>query len=268
MKKEQEEEAAKRVAEERQKRTTVEQQVQQKPAANGNGHSAVKPQEIPKEPVRAPSPTPPPAPAPQQTIYENFADHYQSHPSTSVNEEKQAEPVKIIGGINVSSLLRSRKASSSSKNEDDDEDEWAADHHHAHEQPSVRPRSPSPAPAVHSQKSPGAHQHEGVRCVAHYSYQKSKCHVDLSSLLTVVVSSWGWWIGLRRKRNHYQCSKGRRLSFVRRWLETLFRCTMNGGSVRSDRDLVYFQRTMSKNYLNRACGKFLDDLCNLYDSIC
>lgn len=170
MKKEQDEEAAKRVAEERSKRAANDQQ------SASNGHDKVKPQEVPpvsKQAVREPSPPPvprpetPPAQMSHPTIYENLGHQFENQrPATY--EEKKEEPNQFIGGVNVSSLLRQRKASSSSsKNEEDDE--WADDRQSYNEQQQQPARrSPSPTPEVQS-----SNPNEGIRCIAHYSYQKS-----------------------------------------------------------------------------------------------
>jgi hypothetical protein len=171
MKKEQEEEAAKRVAEERNKRAVNDQK------SASNGHDKVKQQEIPfvpkQQPIREPSPPPiprpeTPPPAPQifsPSIYENIGNQFETQRSIT-NEEKKEETTKLVGGINVSSLLRQRKtSSSSSKNED--EDEWNVDRKSYNQR-----RSPSPTPIIHSEQL--SNNNEGIRCIARYSYQKSR----------------------------------------------------------------------------------------------
>lgn len=154
MKKEQETEAAKRVAEERSKRAAHDQQSQH---TTSNGHEKVKQPETPpinNQPIQEPYSPPVHQPNIQSSpIYENFSN----------KSETQQE--KIVGGVNVSSLLRTRKASSSSSKNDDDE--WAENNHN---EPY---RNPSPVPAVQSQQPIND---EGIRCIARYSYQKSKIH--------------------------------------------------------------------------------------------
>ena len=176
MKKEQEEEAAKRVAEERSKRTVNEQQAQQKQPPTSNGHEKAKQQDVApvaKEPVRAPQPEPALPQVSSPDIYENMGQKFETQRSIPV-EKKQEEPVKSVGGINVSSLLRQRKPSSSSSCFDDD-DQWADDRHsHTQPQSETNHRTPSPTPVVHSPPSSNTDHNEGVKCMARYSYQKSK----------------------------------------------------------------------------------------------
>ena len=104
------------------------------------------------------------------TIYENLSHQFETQRPISY-EEKQEEPVKVVGGVNVSSLLRQRKASSSStKNED--EDEWAEDHTANNQQQfNNARRSPSP------EHSSNNNQNEGIKGIARYSYQKSRSFI-------------------------------------------------------------------------------------------
>ncbi|CAF3164907.1 unnamed protein product [Rotaria socialis] len=193
MKKEQE--ATKRVAEERNTRTTHDQQSQQKQPSTSNGHEKVKQPEIPptyNQPVREPSPTPvrqPEIQLPSVTnsiIYENLDSRFE----TQRSEEKQVESNKFIGGVNVASLLRARKASSSSSKHDDDDDEWADNHQHQSY------RSPSPIPAA--QPEPPSNN-EGIRCVARYSYEKTEedeLGFEENEIITNVQKMHDeWWYG-------------------------------------------------------------------------
>lgn len=157
MKKEQEEEAARRVAEERTKRASHDQQS----SSNGNGHAKPTQQE-------APVVSPPPAPVQvtNPSIYQNLGNQFANQP-TSPTAAKEDETNRFVGGVNVSSLLRQRKtSSSSSKNEE--EDEWAENHHPSNQYQPPQQRSPSPIPSA------GQSFNEGIRCIARYSYQKSK----------------------------------------------------------------------------------------------
>jgi len=95
----------------------------------------------------------------------------------------------------VSSLLRQRKASSSSsKNED--EDEWADDRRSYNQQPVGR-RSPSPTPAVQYEQP--SNNNEGIRCIAHYSYQKTEddeLGFNENEIITNVQKMHDeWWFG-------------------------------------------------------------------------
>ncbi|CAF1340639.1 unnamed protein product [Rotaria magnacalcarata] len=195
MKKEQEEEAAKRVAEERNKRTTHDQKSQQKQPSTSNGHEKIKQPEIPptyNQPARAPSPSPicqPEIQLPSVTtpiIYENLDSRFE----TQRSEEKQVESNKFIGGVNVASLLRARKASSSSSKHDDDDDEWADNHQHQSY------RSPSPIPAA--QPEPPSNN-EGIRCIARYSYEKTEddeLGFEENEIITNVQKMHDeWWYG-------------------------------------------------------------------------
>jgi hypothetical protein len=174
MKKEQEEEAARRVAEERSKRATHDQQSSSN--GNGNGYTKPKQQEAPpvvsSPPPSIPRPeTPPSAPVQvsHSSIYQNVANQFANHP-TSPSVETKEETNRFVSGVNVSSLLRQRKASSSSsKNEEEEEeDEWAQDHHSFNQYQPPQHQSPSPTPAT------GQSSNEGIKCIARYSYQKSK----------------------------------------------------------------------------------------------
>ena len=157
MKKEQEEEAAKRVAEERTKRATHDQQS----ASNGNGHAKPKPQEAPVV-----SPQPAPVQVTNPSIYQNLGNQFANHP-TSPSAAKEEETNRIVGGVNVSSLLRERKTSSSSSKHEE-EDEWGENHHSSYQYQPPQQRSPSPIPTA------GQSSNEGIKCIARYSYQKSK----------------------------------------------------------------------------------------------
>ena len=176
MKKEQEEEAAKRVAEERSKRTVNEQEAQQKQPPTSNDHQKTKQQDVApvvKKPDRAPQPEPALPQVSSPDIYENMGQKFEAQRSIPV-EKKQEAPAKSVGGVNVASLLRQRKPSSSSSCFDDDE-QWAEDRQsHIQPQSETKQRTPSPAPIVHSPPSNSTDHSEGVKCMARYSYQKSK----------------------------------------------------------------------------------------------
>lgn len=172
MKKEQEEEAARRVVEERNKRVAVDGQIKS-PA---------------KEESRVVAPEP--------TIYENLSVPPQPTDST-----------KIVGGIDVSSLLRQRQPSSSSSKKDEDEDEWAVED--AHHQPHAA--TPSSAPTAPAAPSVQPEMNEGIRCIARYSYQKSTSNGMKKSNQTDFVPfcfSGRRWIRVRRKRNYHPRGKG------------------------------------------------------------
>ena len=178
MKKEQEEEAAKRVSEERNRRAADDQRFQQRQQSTSNGRHQIKQQEMSPmsyQPIRQPSPPrisrseTPPSPVSSSAIYQNIGDRY-TRQISATNEEKNEEPARFIGGVNVSSLLRQRKTSSSSKSEDDDE--WTDDHYLNNQQHSFT-RSLSPTPAIQSEQSSNSYN-EGIKCIARYSYQKGK----------------------------------------------------------------------------------------------
>ncbi|CAF2566041.1 unnamed protein product [Rotaria sp. Silwood2] len=220
MKKEQEEEAVKRVAEERNKRAVNDQQSQQKQPSANNGHDKFKQQEIPStafkqqeipstafnQSIREPSPPPsPPAPQPQtpslpvsnSSIYQNLSNNFETQRATTY-EEKQEEPVRFVGNVNVSSLLRQRKASSESSKNDDDE--WA-DNSESHHQQQSFGRNPSPTPVTQTQQSLNNNNNntEGVKCVARYSYQKTEddeLGFEENEIITHVQKMHDeWWYG-------------------------------------------------------------------------
>ena len=170
MKKQNEEETARRIAEERSKLLAADQ----KAKAQGNGTvKHVEPSNVPREIVRPLSP-PAVSHAPEQ-IYENISHQFQR--SQQVHAPHQTEAEKIVGGVNVSSLLRNRRtssSSSSSKNQEVNEDEWADDYNTNNHQPPIEQRNPSPVPVQQIDSHSNGHHNEGVRCIARYSYQKGE----------------------------------------------------------------------------------------------
>ncbi|CAF0769216.1 unnamed protein product [Adineta ricciae] len=199
MKKEQEEEAAKRVAEERNKRAANDQKL----ASNGHAkvnHSevspppATQPKRDPSPPAPQPVAPPPPTQVYTPTVYENTSNNFEPQRSTA-----KEEPVTFVGNVNVSTLLRQRKASSSSsKNGENDDDEWTEEPQ-AHQQPSTWQRDPSPTPVHQPEHSADNGQDQGIRCIAHYSYQKTEddeLGFEENEIITNVQKMHEeWWFG-------------------------------------------------------------------------
>jgi hypothetical protein len=180
MKKAQEEEAAKRIADERNKRVASERQVESNGSTTSNGKQHALPvtsnesvRTLPVSTIVHPSATSTMA-MPSSSIYENLPAHVPIE-RTSTDNDKPTTPTALIAGVDVSSLLRQRKDSSpaSNKADDNDDTEWADDHHTNNNHVEVTRKSPSPTPVISTNNSFNGNQHDGVRCIARYSYQKS-----------------------------------------------------------------------------------------------
>lgn len=164
MKKEQEAETAKRVAEERSKRAASEKQQQGSVTKKDDPPKQTKAPLEPKETPEARPKTPPPAEDVAPAEVKTTEGKNEEQATTS----EHAESDKIVGGINVSSILRERKASSASSTKDQNDDEWADDQKDSN-------------PAADVQKDPLATEatadktvDEGLKCIARYSYEKSE----------------------------------------------------------------------------------------------
>lgn len=108
LEKQKEAETAQRVAEEKQKRAAADQKLVEQQQAK---ESTKQPQ--PEEPTPSESEAPIPPPDPEENTEKT---------ETSTTDEQSEQ---FVGAVDISSILRQRKASSSSKNDDDDDDEWA-----------------------------------------------------------------------------------------------------------------------------------------------
>ena len=168
LKKESEAETAKRVAEERSKRAATEKQQLGAAGKKDDPPKQPKVPAVPKETPPARPKTPPPVedvpPTEEKTTESQTVEQ-----SPAVEKE---ESDKIVGGINVSSILRERKSSSSSSSKkDENEDEWADDQN---ESDSTRNVQKDPPTA----ETPAEAPNEGLKCIARYGYEKGERETD------------------------------------------------------------------------------------------